>query len=187
MYQDRAGLKPGPILFADDNLNPLALRAPEEILPLLDIYSDYQKVSGLNINISKSKALCINTSEEVIEGLQNMQINTPTHVKHLGIYLGETIESTINATMRETESKLIKRRILATTPPTDLLHRALLVNTAFTPIYNHILMALPVPQTILEELDAEVGSFFWTRQKDGETKQKRKLVAKTRIPAELNI
>ena len=78
MYKDRAGLKPGPILFTDDNLNPLALRAPEEILPLLDIYPDYKKVSGLNIIISKSKALCINTSEEVQEGLQNMQINTPT-------------------------------------------------------------------------------------------------------------
>jgi len=187
MYQDRAGLKPGPILFADDNLNPLALRTTEEILPLLNIYSDYQKVSGLNINMSKSKALCINTSEEVQEGLQNLQINTPTHVKHLGIYLGENIQSTVNETMRQTEVKAIKRRILATTPPTDLLHRALLVNTAFTPIYNHILMALPIPQTILKEIDAEVGAFFWTRQKDGETKQKRKLVAKSRISAEYNM
>jgi len=83
--------------------------------------------------------------------------------------------------------KAIKRRILATTPPTDLLYRALLVNTVFTPIYNHILMALPVPQTILKDIDAEVGAFFWTRQKDGETKQKRKLVAKTRISAEYNM
>ncbi len=93
MYRTDEGLTAGPQLFADDNQLPLSLTTSQQITPITDTYDDFRRVSGLNINMSKSKALCINTSEEVQEGLQNLQINTPTHVKHLGIYLGETIQS----------------------------------------------------------------------------------------------
>jgi hypothetical protein len=72
-----------------------------------------------------------------------MGIETLANCKHLGLYLGKDIENTMECTMRNTEPKRIKRRILGTTPPTDLLHRALLINTALIPIYNHIFMALP--------------------------------------------
>ena len=85
--------------------------------------------------------------------------------------------------MEHTDPKLVKRRILATTPPTDLLHRALLINTAYVPIYNHILMALPLTTHNLEELDKGVRTFFWTKQVEGVTFQKRRLVAKNRLPA----
>ncbi len=40
--------------------------------------------------------------------------------------------------------KLIQRRILATAPPTDVLHRATLINTALVTICNHAFMVLPV-------------------------------------------
>jgi hypothetical protein len=89
-------------------------------------------------------------------------------------------------TMKNTEPKRIKRRILGTTPPTDLLHRALLINTALIPIYNHIFMALPVHQETMKKLHQEVLDFLWTRQEDGEKIQKRRLVAKDRIPASFN-
>jgi hypothetical protein len=88
--------------------------------------------------------------------------------------------------MRNTEPKRIKRRILGTTPPTDLLHRALLINTALIPIYNHIFMALPVHQETMKKLHQEVLDFLWTRQQDGKKIQKRRLVAKDRIPASFN-
>ena len=48
-------------------------------------------------------------------------------------------------------------------------------------------MALPLQEATLQELDNEVAAFFWTKQKDGETIQKRKLVAKGRIPADYNM
>jgi hypothetical protein len=54
--------------------------------------------------------------------------------------------------MAAIDPKAIERRILATTPPTDMLHRALLVNLAFTPIYNHVFMALPVTSNHTDEL-----------------------------------
>ncbi len=85
--------------------------------------------------------------------------------------------------MRKTEAKHIKRRILATTPPTDLLHRALLINSALIPIYNHIFMALPTQEDHIKDLQQEIIDFLWTRQEEGAKIQKRRLIAKDRISA----
>ena len=48
-------------------------------------------------------------------------------------------------------------------------------------------MSLLLRKHQLEELDKEVRSFFWTKQRDGHTLQKRGLVAKNRIPAAYSI
>jgi hypothetical protein len=57
MYNTEGGTNLGLILFAEDNLNPLRLSTAEEVRPLWQLYSEYQQVSGLNINIRKSQAL----------------------------------------------------------------------------------------------------------------------------------
>jgi hypothetical protein len=103
-------------------------------------------------NIRKTTALSINTPLEIIQGLNQIGIETPKVCKHLGIFIGKTIERTIENTMRNLEAKRIKRRIFATTPPTDLLHRALLINSALIPIYNHIFMALPTQEDHIKDL-----------------------------------
>jgi hypothetical protein len=54
----------GPILFADDNLNPLAIERAEDLQPIMNLYNQYSTVSRLNINIRKTTALCINTRPE---------------------------------------------------------------------------------------------------------------------------
>ncbi len=94
---------------------------------------------------------------------------------------GKTIERTIENTMRNTEAKRIKRRILATTPPANLLHRALLINSALIPIYNHIFMALPTQEDHIKDLQQEIIDFLWTRQEEGAKIQKRRVIAKDRI------
>jgi len=187
LYQDAGGLKAGPTIFADDNINPVDLPTSADLQPVLTVYKDYQKVSGLGINTNKSTALCINTPDCIQEGLQLLGINTAPQCKHLGIHLGETIQTTILETMRQVDTKLIRRRILATTPPTDMLHRAQLVNMAFTPILNHILMVLPVQKSTLLELDKEIRDFLWTKQCQGETVQKRRRVAKNRLAADYHL
>ncbi len=146
MYKTRGNTSVGPILFAGDNLNPLSIRSANDIQPIIGLYNQYTTVSGLNINIRKTTALCINTPPEIIQGLNQIGIEKPEVCKHLGIFIGKTIERTIENTMRNTEAKHIKRRILATTPPTHLLHRALLINSALILIYNHIFMALPTQE-----------------------------------------
>ncbi len=182
-FKTRGNTSVGPILFADDNLNPLSIRSANDIQPIKDLYNQCTMVSGLNINIRKTTALCINTPPEIVQGLNQIGIETPEVCKHLGIFLGKTIERTIEDTVRNTDAKRIKRRILATTPPTDLLHRALLINPALIPIYNHIFMALPTHEDHIKDLQQEIIDFLWTRQEEGAKIQKRRLIAKDRISA----
>jgi hypothetical protein len=89
--------------------------------------------------------------------------------------------------MEAIDPKAIKRRMLAITPPTDMLHRAVLVNVALIPIYNHVFMALPVDKAYIHDLQKEILKFLWTRQLDGHTKQKWRLVAKSRLGAGLEM
>jgi hypothetical protein len=160
IYTTEGNTTIGPILFADDNLNPLAIERAEDLQPIINLYNQYSTVIGLNINIRKTTALCINTPPRVTQGLNEMGIETRGNCKHLGLYLEKNIESTMECTMRNTEPKRLKRRILGTTPPTDLLHRALLINTALIPSYNHIFMALPVHQETMKKLHQEVLDFL---------------------------
>ena len=108
----------------------------------------YTKVSGLNINISQSTALCINTDPAIVNIIQETGIQTPNTIRYLRVQLGQTTIEHINP-------KAIRRRILATTPPTDLLHRATLINRALIPIYNGFPTSLNVVPTVPEGRFAE--------------------------------
>jgi hypothetical protein len=185
MYVAEDNVTVGPILYADDNLTPLSLQRAEQIHSILEVYEQYTGVSGLNVNVGKTTALCINTSGDVREGLEQAGLALTNTAKHLGIHLAPTIEATVEATMAAIDPKAIERRILATTPPTDMLHRALLVNIAFTPIYNHVFMALPITSNYTDELQKAILKLLWTRQLEGQTKQKRRLVARNRLGAGL--
>ncbi len=71
--------------------------------------------------------------------------------------------------MAAIDPKAIERRILATTPPTD------------------VFMALPITSNHTDELQKAVLKLLWTRQLDGQTKQKRRLVARKRLGAGLEM
>jgi hypothetical protein len=150
MYTTEGNTTIGPILFADDNLNSLAIERVEDLLPIINLYNQYSTVSGLNINIRKTNSPLHQHPAPSHPCLNEMGIETPENCKHLSLYLGKNIERMMECTMRNTEPKGIKRGILGTTPPTDLLHRALLINTALIPIYNQIFMALPVHQETIK-------------------------------------
>ncbi len=77
MYSTVGDLTIGPILFADDNLNPLSIERANDLQPIIDLYNQYTTVSGLNINIRKTTALCINTLPEVTQGTKYPQSNSP--------------------------------------------------------------------------------------------------------------
>jgi hypothetical protein len=54
--------------------------------------------------------------------------------------------------MQKIDTKTLKRRILATTPPTNILPRATLNNSALVPLYNQVLMALLATEKDLDPL-----------------------------------
>jgi hypothetical protein len=55
----------------------IAITRAEDIQPIINLYNQYSTVSGLNINIRKTTALCINTLPRIIQGLNKMGIDTP--------------------------------------------------------------------------------------------------------------
>jgi hypothetical protein len=83
MYTTMERIKVGSILFADDNLSPTKIERIEQLDPLLAIYDRYTGVSGLNINIRKSSALCINTPEALVRDFQHRGFTTPENMRHL--------------------------------------------------------------------------------------------------------
>jgi hypothetical protein len=60
MYSVEGNITIDPILFADDNLNLLAIERADDLHPRINLNNQYTTVSGLNINIRKTTALCIN-------------------------------------------------------------------------------------------------------------------------------
>jgi hypothetical protein len=78
----------------------------------------------------------------------------------------------INETLSKIDLKATKGRILATAPPTDILLRATLINSALTPLYNHVLMAILAIKKDLQPLYKEIKSFFWTRTENDATIRK---------------
>ncbi len=94
-------------MFADDNLNSLTLSTAADLQPLLQVYAEYQQVSGLNVNIRKKQALFINTFGAVLAGLEALGIETPQNIKHLGLHLGQDIERMVTETMIKIDPKAL--------------------------------------------------------------------------------
>jgi hypothetical protein len=84
MYTAEDEITVGPVLYADDNLTPLALNNADQIQPILCLYDQYTGVGGLNINVRKTTALCINTRREIQEGLTQAGLAISLSTKHLG-------------------------------------------------------------------------------------------------------
>ncbi len=114
------------------------------------------------------------------EALRDIGFTTMETNRHLGLELGMDMKITIKETLK-IDLKTVKRRILATTPPTDMLYRATLIKSAMTPLYNHVLMALPAIEEDLQPLYKETLSCLWTKTENSETIQKSCFVAKKRL------
>jgi len=181
LFQSTLGIRYGIKLYADDSKIPLILQDRASLQEIHDLYEKYTKVSGLKINYKKSSALCINTAAEVEGHIAECGIPVVAESDCLGIILGKTMDESIERTLDKIDPKLVKKRVLATTPPTSMLHRAILLNVAVQPIYNHVFMAMPVHKERIQHIFDEIFSLLWTRRKDGITIFKRKVVARDRI------
>jgi hypothetical protein len=156
MYTTQEGITVGPVVFADDNLSPLSITHENQIDLLLDMYHRYTGVSGLNIIVRKSTILCINSTPALVRALQEKGFSAPNTMRHLGIELSINIQNTIKETISKIDLKTTKRRIMATSPPTEVLHRATLITSAIIPLYNHVLMAIPAREQDLQPLHKEI-------------------------------
>ena len=154
------------------------LRSIQDFQLLQKIYSDYAIFSGLHINLCKSNVLCVNTPDYLLNALHETGVNTPTTIKYLGIQLSTTVKDTINNTIHAVQSKSVRRRILATSTPTDMLHRSILLNRTLIPLYSHVFMSLPAFPDHIQQICTDIANFMWQKLNDGVFRNKSKLVAK---------
>ncbi len=70
MYCREEGVTVGQVLYAEENPPPLVI---DQLRLLLASYDEHTEVSGLNININKTTALCINTSAPFVSNLNCLQ------------------------------------------------------------------------------------------------------------------
>jgi len=166
LFKSTLGVRINMKLYADDSKIPLQLTDGTDLENIHSLYDKYTKVSGLKINYRKSSALCINTSAEVMGSIAESGIPLVAESDCLGVILGKTVDESVNSTLNKINPKMIKKRIMATTPPTSMLHKTILINVAIQPIYNHVFMAMPIQADRIKPIFDEIFSLLWTKQKD---------------------
>jgi len=133
--------EPGNLALIQNTKN-IQYNSPLGIQIAPKFYADDNKTC-LQINYTKSEALCINTDEATQNKLIRHGITISDKAKCLGITLSQNIENTIISTIENIDPRAIKKRILIASAPTNMFHKAILFNRVITPIYNHVFMALP--------------------------------------------
>jgi hypothetical protein len=79
------------ITLADDHLKGLSITDSRQILRILEIYREYQEISGLKISLEKTVMLGINTDPELMQEIATISgIRIVTEFKHLGLKIRHT-------------------------------------------------------------------------------------------------
>jgi hypothetical protein len=76
------------------------------------------------------------------------------------------MDSMMRETFQDIDLKSQKKRIVATIPPTDTLHRATLINPVLVPLHNHVLMALQHKiKTFVQAFSQQIyhNKYVWPR------------------------
>ena len=183
-YQYENGITLPTTAYADDHLHGLSLLRAEQVKIILEVYNDYEKVSGLKMSPGKTVILGINTPGEM---LQQIQAETGIQVVEGFRFLGLEIRSTHSETVNESYSAAHARqqakydRIHST--HLDMMHKKQLISSVIIPSYNHIFMALGVHEEWCKKIDNHCVKLLWTHNEGGTLRQKRRLIARRRLNA----
>jgi hypothetical protein len=71
-YTHSNGLKVPTTGYADDHLHPLRVENAQQVQEILTVYSNFQKVSGLKVNIAKTTILGINTPRQLLDDIAEL-------------------------------------------------------------------------------------------------------------------
>jgi hypothetical protein len=178
------GLKIPPIAYADDHLHTVNIQNPQHIEELLQVYRDYEKVSGLKISHAKTVIMGINTDEALLE-----QIHTRTGIKvvegfrYLGLEIRKTYANSKDSSYEQVFDQMKRKYNRIHMAYLDLFHKRQLINSVVLPSFNHIFMVFGHDRDWADRIDREIILLLWTQKQGGVVKQKRRLVAKKRLSA----
>jgi len=170
--------------YADDQMGALSVQSSQQVKDIIQVYEDYSKVSGLKINVKKTEILCINTTDQLRQNIQeDTGIQVVTGLRHLGIELKtsyhETVQASFSKAMERTESRYNRINM----SHADMFHKRQLITQAYTPSFTHLFMTLEYDPQAGQELDKKVRKLLWTKTERGVTNNKRHLVSKKRLGA----
>ena len=183
-YEYNSGLKLPPISYADDHLHGVSLLRADQINRILEVYTDYEKVSGLKISPSKTAILGINTPEDMLRQIhQDTGIQIVDGFRYLGVEIRATVAAMIKDSYGGAHDHQKNKYNKIHIGYLDMWHKKQLISSVILPSYNHIFMALGYDEEWGKKIDNEVVHLMWTQQQGGIVKQKRRLVARRRLNA----
>ena len=94
------------VKFADDKTLFSNIQTPEHWRQILQTFEDYEKVSGLKININKTQILPINTRTDIIEQIDPDKLIMKDEITILGIKFKKTIEETLEANKQDLKERI---------------------------------------------------------------------------------
>ncbi len=183
-YTFSNGYKLPIFAFADDQFCGTNAKNAREIRQIISVYEDFGKVSGLKINIKKTKMICINTPQKLQDEITNTTgIKIVSGFRHLGIEIRDTLENISSDTYEAIKAKISTKMDYIRNSFVDLFHKRQLIMHVIIPSYIHVYMAIGYNNKAGVEQDTEIRKLLWTKKVEGEVKNKRHLVAKERIEA----
>lgn len=183
-YRLDNGVTIPPIAYADDHLHSANFENAAQVNDVLQVYKDYEKISGLKISTSKTVILGINTPLELMEEIHRVTgIQVVDGFRYLGIEIRGTYtqskEASFNAAYCKQNSKFNKIHMAYL----DLFHKRQLITSVILPAFNHIFMAFGIDEKWCKKIDEGIIKLLWSHRTGGIVKQKRRLVAKRRLNA----
>jgi hypothetical protein len=153
-YTHSNGLKVPTIGYSDDHLHPLRVENLQQVQEILTFYDNFQKVSGLKVNIAKTNILGINTQRQLLDDIAELTgITVVIEFRYLGLQIKASNAESRTATYEAVHASVQRKFEALNTSFVDLFHRQQLIQQVFLPSFNHIFMAFGHDPQWGEEID----------------------------------
>ena len=173
-------------IFADDNMLIVDLREGN-IKEIIQVYEDYGKVSGLEINKKKTEVVCINTRDEIKQEIRDCGLEISEGIKYLGVEIRESYQESREESFKRIFEKGEKRKSRIQAAHVDLIHRRQLIVQTLIPMYTHIINAFGLEEQYEDKIDKQIRESLWVKKERNIEKRKRNIVARNRLAAEYDL
>jgi hypothetical protein len=148
------GLKVPTTGYVDDYLHPLRLENSKQVQEIFTVYSNFQKVSGLKVNIAKTTIVGSNTPRQLLDDIAELTgITVVTQFRYLGLQNKAFYAESRTATYEAVHTSVQRKFEAIISSFVDLFYRWQLKQHVFIPSFNHIFMAFGHDPLWVEEID----------------------------------
>ena len=153
-----------PVYFADDMLMLLKGDQIDGIKHTLKKIAEYEKVSGLKLNLKKCEVMAVNCNErEIVQLVAETQMKRVTQMKHLGVIISDEgivgEEQNIQPLIDKMEEIANQYRTSGSTP----IGRSLYATFLLCQRYVHRLQNSTLTERSKEDMNSAIQAMIWTK------------------------